>query len=292
VTLPENLAPDLGRVDTNRVEPEHPHWPLVLMLVLTQLCVGAFIVLWLLGLNRAGTDLKIVALASLVLAAISLGASTMHLGRPIHAWKAMRGLRRSWLSREVLTLSLFAGAAGAFAGMLFMALPGRDAAGFATALAGIAGITCSARIYIVRARPAWFSSYTVAEFFSTALLLGPAFVHALDPHVPAAVLLASVAGAAAQLVTQAGKFLWLSQSETFELRSSSLLLAGRLRFLFGTRLAILILAGILLPITGHLTIVAFAGALAGELLGRYLFFVSVVPKNIAAAFTSGARRAA
>ena len=30
-------------------------------------------------------------------------------------------------------------------------------------------------------------------------------------------------------------------------------------------------------------------ALAGEWLGRYLFFVSVVPKNIAAAFTSGER---
>ncbi|MGA2717055.1 MAG: DmsC/YnfH family molybdoenzyme membrane anchor subunit, partial [Bryobacteraceae bacterium] len=116
VTLPENLVPDLGRVDTNRVEPEHPHWPLVFMLVLTQMCVGAFIALWLLGFNRTGTDLKVAALASLVLAGISLGASTLHLGRPIHAWKAMRGLRRSWLSREVLTLSLFAGAAGAFAG--------------------------------------------------------------------------------------------------------------------------------------------------------------------------------
>ena len=103
--------------------------------------------------NWSGTDLKIAALASLALAGISLGASTMHLGRPIHAWKAMRGLRRSWLSREVLTLSLFAGAAGAFAGMLFFGLPGREAAGFATALAGLAGVTCSARIYIVRARP-------------------------------------------------------------------------------------------------------------------------------------------
>ena len=97
------------------------------------------------------------------------------------------------------------------------------------ALAGIAGITCSARIYIVRARPAWFSGYTVAEFFSTALLLGPAFVHLLDPHAPAALLLASVAGGAAQLLVQSGKFLWLSRSETFELRSSSLLLAGRLQ---------------------------------------------------------------
>ena len=210
----------------------------------------------------------------------------------------MRGLRRSWLSREVLTLSLFAGAAGAFAGMLFFGLPDgaapRLAAGFATALAGLAGITCSARIYIVRARPAWFSSYTVAEFFSTALLLGPAFVHMLDPRVPAAVWFASVAGGAAQLIVQSGKFLWLSQSETFELRSSSMLLAGRLRAPFVTRLAILVAAGIVIPITSAspwLTRSAFVAALAGELLGRYLFFVSVVPKNIAAGF-SVARRAA
>ena len=170
--------------------------------------------------------MKIAALASLALAGISLGASTMHLGRPIHAWRAMRGLRRSWLSREVLTLSLFAGAAGVFAGMVFFGLPGRSAAGFATALAGLAGITCSARIYIVRARPAWFSGYTVAEFFSTGLLLGPAFVHMFMPHVPVAVPVAACTGAAAQLVTQFGKFLWLSRSEIFELRSSSLLLAA------------------------------------------------------------------
>ena len=287
--------PDLGRGDTNRVEPEHPHWPLVFMLVVTQLCVGAFVALWLLGFNKAGNELKIAALASLVLAGISLGASTLHLGRPIHAWKALRGLRRSWLSREVLTLSLFAGAAGAFAGMLFFRLQGRDAAGFATALAGLAGITCSARIYIVRARPAWFSGYTAAEFFSTALLLGPAFVHMLDPRVPEAVLLVSVAGGAGQLMVQAGKFLWLSQSEIFELRSSSVLLAGRLRTLFVTRLLILIVAGIVIPMAGAsplLTRSAFAAALGGELLGRYLFFVSVVPKNIAAAFTSSSRRAA
>ena len=295
VTLPENLAPDLGRVDTNRVEPEHPHWPLVFMLVLTQLCVGAFITLWLLGFNGAGTDLKVAAIATLVLAGLSLGASTLHLGRPIHAWKALRGLRRSWLSREVLTLSLFAGAAGAFAGMLFFGLPGRNAAGLGTGLAGIAGITCSARIYIVRARPAWFSGYTVAEFFSTALLLGPAFVHALIPSAPAAVLLASVAGGAAQFIVQAGKFLWLSQSEVFELRSSSVLLAGRLRALFVARLAILIVAGIAIPLKASSPSVlagAFTMLLAGEMLGRYLFFVSVVPKNIATAFTSGGRKAA
>jgi DMSO reductase iron-sulfur subunit len=291
VTLPANLTPDLGRVDTNRVRPEHPHLPLVFMLVVTQLCVGALIALWLLGFHRSGADLKIAALAALGLAGISLGASTVHLGRPIHAWKALRGLRRSWLSREVLTLSLFAGAASAFAGILFFGLHGRTIAGFATALAGLAGITCSARIYIVRARPAWFSGYTVAEFFSTALVLGPAFVHLINPDAPRALLLASAGGAAAQLLTQAAKFLWLSQSEVFELRSSSALLAGRLRGLFATRLAILIIAGLVIPLSSHSTRlldVAFAALLAGEFLGRYLFFVSVVPKNIAAAFSARA----
>src|SRR5579871_4815736 len=290
VTLPGNLVPDLGRVDTNRVRPEHPHWPLVFMLVVTQLCVGAFIALWLLSIGEAKATLKIAALASLALAGMSLGASTIHLGRPIHAWRAMRGLRRSWLSREVLTLSLFAGAAGMFAGMLFFRLPGREMAGLATTIAGLAGITCSARIYIVRARPAWFSSYTVAEFFSTALLLGPAFVHALDPTLPRAVLFASVAGGAAQLIVQAAKFFWLSRAETFELRSCALLLAGKLRGLFAARLAILIAACILIPLTAVSPWAirsAFAIALAGELLGRYLFFVSVVPKNIAAAFAAG-----
>ena len=293
VTLPANLAPDLGRVDINRVAPEHPHWPLVFMLVVTQLCVGAFIALWLLGFSQTNTDFRIAALAALALAGMSLGASTLHLGRPIHAWKAMRGLRRSWLSREVLTLSMFAGAAGTFAGMLFFDLPGRELAGLATALTGLAGVTCSARIYIVRARPAWFSGYTVGEFFSTALLLGPAFIHAIDPHVPSAVLLASVAGGAGQLIVQAGKFLWLSRSEAFELRSSSLLLAGRLRALFITRMLLLIAAGIVIPpmaAPGLVISAAFVAALAGEMLGRYLFFVSVVPKNIAAAFT-GAKAA-
>ena len=177
ITLPENLLPDTGRVDTQRVEPEHPHWPLVFMLVLTQLSVGAFAVLWLLDMLGRGTGLTIAALASLALAGISLGASTLHLGRPIYAWRALKGLRRSWLSREVLTLSLFAGAAAAFAGMLMLDLPGRSMRGSAArALAGLAGVTCSARIYMVPARPAWFSGYTLAEFFSTALLLGPLFV--------------------------------------------------------------------------------------------------------------------
>ena len=144
ITLPANLAPDTGRVDTQRIHPEDPHLPLVFMLVLTQLAVGAFGVLWLLDLLGHTGRLWISAMASLTLAGVSLGASTLHLGRPIYAWRAMRGLRTSWLSREVLGLSLFAGIAAVFAGMLAINLPGRTWIGLATAVFGAAGLTCSA----------------------------------------------------------------------------------------------------------------------------------------------------
>jgi formate dehydrogenase iron-sulfur subunit len=267
----------------------------VFMLVLTQLSVGAFAVLWLLDMLGRGTGLTIAALASLGLAGVSLGASTLHLGRPIYAWRALKGLRRSWLSREVLTLSLFAGAASAFAGMLWLDLPGRGLVGLLTFIAGLAGVTCSARIYIVPARPSWFSGYTIAEFYSTALLLGPLFVQMVEGHVTSWVHFAAIAGAASQLITQLLKFLWESRSDVFELRASSLLLSGRLQNLFVTRLAVVAVAGVVLPLVAThewMVVVAFGAALAGEWLGRYLFFVSVVPKNIAAAFTSGERIAA
>jgi DMSO reductase anchor subunit len=179
--------------------------------------------------------------------------------------------------------------------MLWFDLPGRGIIGALTFIAGIVGVTCSARIYSVPARPAWFSGYTIAEFYSTVVLLGPLFVQSLDGGAPAWVRSAAIAGASSQLITQLLKFLWLSRSEVFELRASSLLLSGRLQNPFVIRLAVLAVAGVVLPLVasrGPIIGVAFAGALAGEWLGRYLFFLSVVPKNIAAAFTSAERRAA
>jgi DMSO reductase iron-sulfur subunit len=289
VTLPEDLLPDTGRVDTQRIAPEHPHWPLVFMLVLTQLSVGAFAMLWLLDLLGGGADLLVSAMASLGLAGLSLGASTLHLGRPVYAWRALRGVKRSWLSREVLGLCVFAVVASVYAGMMFLDLPARAGVGLLTALCGLAGVWCSARIYVVPARPAWNSGYTVAEYFATALLLGPLFVRAMGITEAPWLVWAAGAGACAQLAVQALKFLWLARAETFELRASALLLSGRLRRPFLARLGVLIAAGVL-PVAAPSTagsVAALLLALAGEWLGRWLFFVSVVPKNVAAAFTGG-----
>jgi DMSO reductase anchor subunit len=261
------------------------------MLVLTQLAAGAFATLAVLDALDAGVGLGLSALVSLALAGMSLGASTLHLGRPVFAWRALRGLRTSWLSREVLALSLFAGAAALYSGMLLFDVPGRAIPGLATAVLGVAGVTCSARIYIVKARPAWYSPYTLAEFFSTGLLLGPLLVRTLGVYEGPSLAIAAAAGGTAQLITQTLKFLWLSRSEQFELRGSSLLLAGHFRRAFLARLALLLAAGIVGPLVadpGAASAVVLAAALTGEFGGRWLFFVSVVPKNMAAAFSARA----
>src|SRR6185503_15015259 len=101
ITLPDSLPPNARPRDITHVKPEHPHWPLVVMTVLTQMSVGAFTTIWLLQLLGA-SRLGIAALASLLVGALALNASTLHLGRPIHAYRALRMWRRSWLSREVL----------------------------------------------------------------------------------------------------------------------------------------------------------------------------------------------
>ncbi len=281
ITLPEKLTPDTGRVDTQRLLPEHSHWALVFMLVLTQLSVGAFL---------AGAQSAPPVLASLALASISLGAATLHLGRPAFAWRALKGLRRSWLSREVAMFSAFAGIAGVYAGTVALNLPGRAVAGIATVVSGLAGVFCSAKIYFVPARPAWHSRYTFAEFFATCLLLGPLLVRALDPAGAIALGRMAALGGIAQLLAQVLKFLWLARSEQFELRGSALLLSGRLQRAFLLRLAILV-ASIVLALSSAFALPALLIALGGELLGRWLFFVSVVPKNIAASFTGLGRAA-
>src|SRR5688572_4581269 len=86
VTLPEALPPNAIPVDVTNVVPEHPHWPLVVMTVLTQLAVGAFTTIWLSQVFEAPAHLGTAAIASLLVGGLALSASTLHLGRPIHAY--------------------------------------------------------------------------------------------------------------------------------------------------------------------------------------------------------------
>jgi len=294
ITLPSRLPPEMKKADTWRVRPEAPHWPLVVMTVLTQLSVGAFIAIWLLQLLGASTRLHVAALGSLAIGAVALASSTLHLGRPVYAYRALKMWKRSWLSREVLLFGVFSGMAAIYAAGLWARLPFSALLGGLTAIAGLAGITASAFIYLVPARPSWNTKFTIADFSLTGAVLGPLFA-AWIGTVPGHMLLWTAVGAAsAQLVNQAVRFLRLIASDQFELQASARLLSTVLSRTLLIRVVLLVVGGIAIPLAGspYGRLVAFPLALAGEILGRYLFYVSVVPKNIAAPYLAAKGHAA
>ncbi|MGH9742978.1 MAG: DmsC/YnfH family molybdoenzyme membrane anchor subunit [Candidatus Acidiferrum sp.] len=295
ITVPKNLPPDTRKVDLNRVRPEHPHWPLVVMTVLTQLSVGAFATIWLLQMFGQQARLNIAALVSLIVGCLALGASTMHLGRPIHAYRALKMWKRSWLSREVLLFGCFSQVAFLYSALLWLSLPGSKAVGALTLLAGVAGVTASACIYLVRPRPAWNSKHTLVEFYLTGALLGPLLGASLRIGGGRWLTTLVVVAASAQLLNLALKFLWLVSSDIFELKASARLLSAQLRSALLLRSAFLVLGGIVLPLYSSSAIAmgaALGVAFCGEIIGRYLFFVSVVPKNMAASYLTAGKAAA
>jgi DMSO reductase anchor subunit len=184
------------------------------------------------------------------------------------AWKALRNLRHSWLSREVLFLSAYAGvAAGA------VVAPPLAVAAMAL---GAAGVYSSARLYIVPGRPAWDTPLTVVRFFATAAAVGPA----LTGHLRLAATGASVALAATALnwvrLARHPSHPWWGavRLELRWLRRWTLV-----RFAAGAAGIAVALAGWPAP--------AFVLLAGSELAGRWLFFVAVVPLNMPGAFWRG-----
>lgn len=281
ITAPANMPLDAEKADYHRVRPEKPHWSLVAVTVLTQLSAGGVGAAWLLHL-LGGEEARLAATVALALGLISLHAAPLHLGRPAFAPLAMRNWRTSWLSREILGLSAFGGAASAYAASLWFDVPGSSALGATALLLGMGGVYASSRLYLVPGRPSWNMNHTIAEFFLTAAILGPLLLAAMGTGGVELRWFATGA-AMAQLLNQAWKFVRLIRSEEFERQASARLLSNELASRFLLRQGLTALGGVALAVAGY-PIPAFLAAFAGEVLGRYLFFVSVVPKNMAMTF--------
>jgi Fe-S-cluster-containing dehydrogenase component len=184
---------DLRPADTSSAPPGHDHTPLVVMLVLTQLAVGAFVA----GLVLPGGSERVDAVAALGFGLVALGASVLHLGRPRYCFRAVIGLRHSWLSREIVAFGAFAGLAALYA------IDPRPMIGAAAAAVGIAGVGCSVMIYAVTRRPKWrarlvapkFAATTVVCGLAATLLTSPATSSVLALLLSAVVVLAVVGGA-------------------------------------------------------------------------------------------------
>ena len=310
LTLPRSGRIELEKVDESRVRPEHAHLSLVFMTTLIQAVAGAV---------TYGVVLKQIApmalLMLLALTAFTLQISMFHLGRPAYAYRAVKMWRRSWLSREVLFFGLFFAAltaltVTAWLGSVSAMMPALHlpvvpryvfaALEAATVLFGGAGIVASACIYLIPARPSWNMVHTPIDFILSAALLGvplllvlqklstllhavPLITHSLAnmptvdaPH--AGVLGAGVA--TAWLVNLGVRIYRLRRSASFEENASYRLLRTKsMQAAMIASFVCALVAGSLCILHHFLPVLLFAAA--GVLLSRYLFFVSVVPLNMA-----------
>ena len=296
--LPANLL----AADRNRVRPEHSHMPLVFMLVLTQVACGTFAVQQLLAASMTGALLQVQAVVALTLGLLALVGSTLHLGRPLYAFRAVLGIRTSWLSREIVAFGVFAGLAALYAGGLLIAHQHTLTSllgGVVTAV-GVGAMWCSVMVYHDTRRPLWHLTYTAPRFFLTAGLLGglvtliTGFATEGLSSWSAPMLIAVVAAAGLKLTSEWVVLTHLRDIRGTPLRASARLLVGPLRRVLLLRLGLGVVGGVILPLAllaalGPgisapdalvLLVAATVFSLAGELAARTLFFVAVVAPSM------------
>jgi len=308
--LPNNLLP----ADFYSTRPEHSHPPLVVMLTLTQLSVGAFVLaLWM---ERVHGHAIGNALAHAVLAAVmlllALAASIFHLGRPTQAWRAVLGLRTSWLSREALVFGLYAQGVVGYCALLALELfpkplepvlalfgrvPVRELARqilpylrHGTALIGVLGVYCSVMVYVATRREHWSATQTGLKFFGSTLTLGAAAVFCValwsvapGMQLPTELLDLVLAGASVKLALELHALQLVRDVRSSTPKRMAIVMLGELRGWTFTRLTTLLLGGVGWPalmLAGWLPSSAWQGfatlglvlLLVSELCERYLFF--------------------
>jgi formate dehydrogenase iron-sulfur subunit len=309
--MPRNLLP----ADFHRVRSSHQHFPLVVLLVLTQLSVGTFVADLVMGGGGSG-PLEIGrphrSLLALAMGLLALAASTFHLGRPAYAFRAILGIRTSWMSREVLAFGLFAGSAMIQAALywvepvaatLGIGLPPaatiervRAGAGILVAASGVLGVVCSVMLYQVTSRRWWSAARTSSRFVLTSALLGLATTtvgvlvfgtlggdFAGARAAAGSLVVPLIATAVLKLVSDAEIFLHLRARGLGELKRTAVLLVGELRKYsaarFGLGFLALVIAVVLARsgavgpgVTLVFAVASWALFIVGEGLERMLFF--------------------
>jgi Fe-S-cluster-containing dehydrogenase component/DMSO reductase anchor subunit len=275
-SFPRNLLP----ADYFRVNPQHAHWPLVVMLVLTQLSVGAFCVGLVLEGWLEDAMLSVLrplhAAMALGFGLLALAASLLHLGRPQLAFRAALGLRHSWLSREIVAFGTFAALATLYSvahfvpELAFVTNPSSGYAvnwvhwlGWCVAITGVVAVFCSTMIYVFTRRECWSFVRVGVRFALTGAVLGVAAVWLsilsitmISPSEEVFALVSKCGFALcwSLLLLSLVKVVWdgailrhLWHRQMTPLRRSALLMTGDLSNVTLARFALGVLGGVILP---------------------------------------------
>jgi anaerobic dimethyl sulfoxide reductase subunit C len=272
-------------------------WALVAFTILTQLSVGAFLVLAgvhyvalrTIGPEGAARLTHAPLLAAGGTLAAALVVSLLHLGHPAQAWLALANVRSSWLSREVALVLLFSIAGGLFALAVWTrAVPPAVAAvlSVAAAAAGLGAVFAMAAIYRLPAQVAWDTALTPFSFFTTTLLLGAAGAGAaigLAQWTPAGAAgpAQSFAGSAMLMVAVAALVLVAGELVIAPMQMSRLAAAGTAQHLEHLRWLMPLRVALAASGAGFLALVVFRSHFGGAVEAAPAWLPIAVPMCLA-----------
>jgi len=281
--------------DHHAVHAEHAHFPLVFMLVLMQASAGLYTAAYFAGEAALAQPVRLLALVAM---GLGLFSSTCHLGRPLGAWRAFLGLKKSWLSREIVIFGAFSAVAAVYSlGAYVPFLPQGllQLAGLATLLTAWTGTFCSVMIYADTQRAFWRFPVSFGKFFGTAVVLGLSgslTVAAFTTELSAACILGLIACYLLKLGLEATQLLPIKSEVLSPAKKSATLMLQPLAGLTAARYALSLVGmacyAALLASSAHPILAAFgfAAVLAGEFLERTLYFKAVVALKMPGAVKS------
>lgn len=281
--------------DHHVVSPEHAHFPLVFMLVLMQASVGLYMAAYFSAEAIFAQPLRLIALGAM---GLGLFASTCHLGRPLGAWRAFLGLRKSWLSREIVVFGAFSAVGslyslGGYTDIISDSL--LHMAGLMALLTGWFGTFCSVMIYADTRRDFWRLPVSLGKFFGSAVLLGISGALAVASQMGESTLWMVWVFFAVYLLKiglETSQLLAFTSDELTPARKSAQLMLKNLRGLTVARYMMSLitvvcfssfLLGIHTPVLGS---IGFITLLMGELLERTLYFKAVIALKMPGAIQS------
>lgn len=276
---------DLKAADHDKTPIQPAHWPLVLMLALTQVGMGGVV----LGGSVSMEHRPLITCTGFALFLSGLAASVIHLGRPSRAWRAWMGWRTSWLSRELIALNLFlVNASLLLLGIFSGASTLERIASIAIPWVALLATGAQMMVYRDTGRLAWNGSTTFARFLHSFLLGGLALGFGLTSNNTLAIGLIAVA---VWVVWFDAFGIRLSQrrSPTVESARVDQLRTVQLRIPLLWRRGLLVLGGVVIPTVSlvlgsapfpSLTLLAPALVVCSEILERLIFFRSAAPSRM------------
>jgi Fe-S-cluster-containing dehydrogenase component/DMSO reductase anchor subunit len=254
------------------VELADSHPSLVVMLTLTQASVGLFVCA-LLSSALVEHPFAVAATLSFLLAVAGMTATAFHLGRPLLGFRAVLGLRTSWLSREAVALAGFVGLSGLFVASSLVSSEARTDLALLVAAVGVTTLYCSAKVYQDTPRAYWATRRTLVRFALSALTSGIVLTLATVARSGGSPL---VVIAAAAMIAKLG-------FESAEVRRAAPGLRRQLRKTLALRYRLAAFAVCCLFVSPFVPgLVWFAAAvwMAGEGVERHLFFRCGVPPRM------------